>query len=397
MLVNPVLAILIEKLESFVIIVDKDANVLLWNKTSENCFGIPREYSIGKNIISLPIIWNKKEIVDFLSQDNIEEIKMSNMEIERVDNQKRWINCRIYKIRIPDEDSLFTFFIGNDITEEKKSFELLKEDNKFKAIGELSAGIAHEINSPLQYVHNNLTFISDVLETYIGIFDKIQLLHPDNDNSDLKTAVRDIAEETSHQYELISSEAKDAIEQSMEGVKRIETIVNSLKNYAHPEKNEPVRLNLIAVIKDSINLSINEWKYVADIETYFPEGPLYIEGFPTYLSQVIVNILVNAGHAIEELKSIKKIVRGLILLKVYEEKQKIVIEIKDNGIGMREEIRSRIFEPFFTTKGIGKGTGQGLAIAYSIITNKHNGKISCESNIGKGTSFLIELPHSAEK
>ena len=386
---------LVEKLESFVIIADNEKNIVLWNKASENCFGIPKEYSLGKQVFSLPIIWDKSQINDFIIQNNNEESKMFDLEIERADNQKRWITCRIYKILIPDNDRPFVFIIGNDITEQKKRFDLLKEENKFKAIGELSAGIAHEINSPLQYVQNNLTFISDVLESYIDIGNKIQLL-PEGKRSDLEKSVNELAEEAAQQFDLLSSEAKDAISQSMEGVKRIETIVNSLKNYAHPEKDEPVMLNLIAVIQDSINLSINEWKYVADIETSFPDSPVYISGYPTYLSQVIVNILVNAGHAIEELKAIKKISRGLIKVMVSPGKNRIVIMIEDNGIGMREEVRSRIFEPFFTTKRIGKGTGQGLAIAYSIIANKHNGEISCESAIGKGTSFTIALPVPVE-
>ena len=393
-LYHGILSLVIEKLDSFIIIADEETNIVIWNKAAENCFCIPEEFAVGKKVFDLPVIWDRDQIREQLEQSgSINAARLLNLELERPDNQKRWISFRIYKINSSeDNNSSYIFLVGNDVTEQTKSFELLKEDNKFKAIGELSAGIAHEINSPLQYIHNNLTFISSVLESHMNIEDKLLSIPKSQDSSSLEKFVKNLKEEIElQQTDEISSEAREAIDQSMEGVRRIEVIVNSLKNYAHPEKDEPVDVNLISVVQDSINLSINEWKYVADIETDFPSYPVIIKGYPTYLSQVIVNILVNAGHAIEELRVIKDI-KGLIKLKVSTGDGMAGIRIEDNGIGMREEVRSRIFEPFFTTKRIGKGTGQGLAIAYSIIANKHMGQITCESTVGEGSAFYIELP-----
>ena len=275
------------------------------------------------------------------------------------------------------------------------SFDHLKEDNKFKAIGELSAGIAHEINSPLQYIHNNLTFINDVFTSCSDLKKNIFLLSSADINYQASVLNKNILELLNkNNYDELLTETKEAIEQSFEGVKRIEIIVNSLKNYAHPEMDAPIKVYLKTIIQDSINLSINEWKYVADIETVFPDDDIETTGYPTYLSQVFVNMLINAGHAIEELISVKKIKRGKIKINLESEKEYVNITISDNGIGMSDKVKSRIFEPFFTTKKIGKGTGQGLAIVYSIIVNKHNGQIFCESKIGEGTKFIIKLPVS---
>ncbi len=394
---NKLFPIFINNLESFIIFIDNDRKIALWNKASENCFGIPEEFTKGKKLTELPLIWDKYSIEEHIinSQSNHKSYQATELEIERPDNKKKWISIKIYRTNIPEENISGFFIIGSDITEQKMSFDHLKEDNKFKAIGELSAGIAHEINSPLQYIHNNLTFINDVFTSCSDLKKNIFLLSSADINYQASVLNKNILELLNkNNYDELLTETKEAIEQSFEGVKRIEIIVNSLKNYAHPEMDAPIKVYLKTIIQDSINLSINEWKYVADIETVFPDDDIETTGYPTYLSQVFVNMLINAGHAIEELISVKKIKRGKIKINLESEKEYVNITISDNGIGMSDKVKSRIFEPFFTTKKIGKGTGQGLAIVYSIIVNKHNGQIFCESKIGEGTKFIIKLPVS---
>ena len=394
---NRLFPIFINNLESFIIFIDNDRKIALWNKASENCFGIPEGFTKGKKLTELPLIWDKYSIEEHIinSQSNYKSVQTTELEIERPDNKKKWISIKIYRTNIPEENISGFFIIGTDITEQKMSFDHLKEDNKFKAIGELSAGIAHEINSPLQYIHNNLTFINDVFSSCSDLKKNIFSLSSADNNYQASVLNKNILELLNNtNYDELLTETKEAIEQSFEGVKRIEIIVNSLKNYAHPEMDAPIKVFLKTIIQDSINLSINEWKYVADIETVFPDDDIETTGYPTYLSQVFVNMLINAGHAIEELISVKKIKRGKIKINLESEKEYVNITISDNGIGMSDKVKSRIFEPFFTTKKIGKGTGQGLAIVYSIIVNKHNGQIFCESKIGEGTKFIIKLPVS---
>ena len=187
-------------------------------------------------------------------------------------------------------------------------------------------------------------------------------------------------------------EIPKAIDQTLEGITRVATIVGAMKEFSHPDMKEKILLDLNHAINSTITVARNEWKYVAEMKTEFDPSLPLISCLPGEFNQVILNLIVNAAHAIADVvkKGISE--KGTITVKTQNCSEWIEIRIQDSGTGIPEKVRSRIFDPFFTTKEIGKGTGQGLAIARSVIVDKHGGSIHFETEEGNGTTFIIRLP-----
>ena len=179
----------------------------------------------------------------------------------------------------------------------------------------------------------------------------------------------------------------------MEGVDRVATIVRAMKEFAHPESKEMASADLNKALQSTITVARNEWKYVAEVDTDFADLPLVACNVGD-LNQVFLNLLVNAAHAIADVR--KDGPKGRIVIRTEREQDRVHISIADNGSGIPESIRSRIYDPFFTTKEVGRGTGQGLAIARSVVVDRHKGSLTFDSEVGKGTTFHIRLPISPE-
>jgi len=282
--------------------------------------------------------------------------------------------------------------IAQDVSEQKRMELDLRHAQKLEAVGQLAAGIAHEINTPIQYVGDNLRFLCDAFQDRQAVLLQYERLLaaasageiPPELIAEVKAA-RDEAD-----LEYLGAEIPRAMEQSLDGVERVATIVRAMKAFAHPGSNEKMRADLNKALSDALIVARNEVKYVADVVTDFGELPPVLCNLGD-LNQVFLNLLVNAAHAIGDLVR-KSGVRGEIHVKTRCENNEALISISDTGCGIPVEIRSRVFEPFFTTKEVGKGTGQGLAIARSIIVEKHGGRITFEPNLPQGTRFLVSLP-----
>ena len=190
----------------------------------------------------------------------------------------------------------------------------------------------------------------------------------------------------------LMEEIPKAIDQTLEGITRVSTIVSAMKEFSHPDTKEKIPLDLNHAINSTITVARNEWKYVADLETEFDPSLPLISCLPGEFNQVILNLIVNASHAISDVVKKGGPEMGKIKVQTRNCPEWAEILIQDTGTGIPEKARSRIFDPFFTTKAIGKGTGQGLAIARSVIVDKHGGSIHFETEEGKGTTFIIRLP-----
>lgn len=282
-----------------------------------------------------------------------------------------------------------------DITEEKKREEQsmameiqLKHAQKMEAIGQLAAGIAHEINTPAQFVGDNLSFISQSTNDFIQYHQQLEKILEDVSSKD----TRDLIHHAKEQYdiEFIAQETPQAIEQSIEGVARISKIVSAMKDFSHPGKDDKQKIDINKAIENTSIVARNEWKYLADLQFDFSSDLPLVNCFPGEVNQVILNMIVNACHAIEDVTGGKS--KGKILITTQQSKDNVIIKIVDDGAGMEDSVVQRIFDPFFTTKEVGKGTGQGLSLAYSVIVEQHAGKISVESTLGVGTTFVISLP-----
>jgi signal transduction histidine kinase len=196
--------------------------------------------------------------------------------------------------------------------------------------------------------------------------------------------------------EYLLEEIPRAIEQTLEGVTRVATLVSAMKEFSHPDTKEKVPLDLNRSINSTITVARNEWKYVSDLETDFDATLPLISCLPGEFNQVILNLIVNASHAIAEVTKNGGPAKGKITVQTRNCAEWAEIRIQDSGTGIPEKVRARIFDPFFTTKEIGKGTGQGLAIARSVVVDKHGGSIHFETEEGKGTTFVVRLPYDGK-
>lgn len=281
----------------------------------------------------------------------------------------------------------------NEKLEETQQYLIQKE--KLSAIGELAAGVAHEINNPLGYVSSN----TETLEQYMLKFKELiqkyrSLVETVNNACTQNTEINNRAEEI---YDLekklhidfVIEDVEELMSDTFNGIERVTKIVQTLKNFARLETKEEFDLfSLNDIMEDTLLLANNETKYTIDIEKDFKELPL-VPCNKNQISQVFLNVIINAAQAI---KSQNRKDRGLIKVATSYDDKYVVCRVTDDGPGIKEEIISKIFNPFFTTKDVGAGTGLGLSISYDIIVNKHEGEIFVESEARKGTTFTIRIP-----
>jgi len=282
--------------------------------------------------------------------------------------------------------------IGRDITQRARLDIELRHAQKLESVGRLAAGIAHEINTPIQFVGDNTHFLQGAFTALQGLLEKYRKVCRLAEGGQLSAgAFRELrgAEEEAD-FEYLAKEIPKALSQTMEGVNRVATIVRAMKEFAHPDLREKEAADLNKALQNTLTVARNEIKYVADVELDLGEIPPVVCNLSD-MNQVFLNLLVNAAHAIGEVHK-KTGKKGLIRVRTRREGDSVAIAISDTGCGIPEDIRPKIFEPFFTTKEIGRGTGQGLTIARAIVVEKHGGTLTFQSEVGKGTTFLVRLP-----
>jgi two-component system, NtrC family, sensor kinase len=282
-----------------------------------------------------------------------------------------------------------------DITELRRLGRELAAAQKLESIGRLAAGVAHEINTPVQFVSDNVHFVRTSMTDVAAVIHAYRSLKDATQSSkDVAGAVR-IAEDAEKAADLdyILENAPQALDSSIEGLERIATIVRSMKEFAHPDQAQKTLADLNQAIRSTLVVAHNEYRHVAVLGTQFGDLPA-IPCFLGEINQVVLNLLVNASHAISDVVNDSGNL-GKLDVRTRLDGNEVEISISDTGSGIPESARDRIFDPFFTTKEVGKGTGQGLAIAHRVIVNKHGGTLRFETECGKGTTFFIRLPIEA--
>jgi len=308
---------------------------------------------------------------------------------------------RIFRIvanPIFDDKGAITAAVGlfEDITEKLLLERELNQTQKLEAIGQLAAGIAHEINTPVQYVGDNMTFLGDSFQDVTQIFALNKQLLAALKNGEPFEELLLTMEKAIRQLDLdfLLDEIPKTIEQSMDGINRVGAIVRAMREFSHPGSEEKVLVDINHSLDNTLTVSRNEWKYLAKAETDFaPDLPM-LRCLPGEINQVFLNIIVNAAHAIADVTEGGRRGKGVIRLTTRALDGWMEIRIEDTGGGIPAEIQHRIFDPFFTTKKVGKGTGQGLALARNVVVDKHQGKLRFETEPGTGTTFVVQLPLS---
>ena len=273
--------------------------------------------------------------------------------------------------------------VADEVTKNREKDQVLLQNEKMASIGQLAAGVAHEINNPMGFISSNLRTMADYFE-HIVQYDL--LVREVCSGLPLPERERIARGRASQEIEYILSDGVDLIRESQEGAARVTNIVRDLMNFSRVDAQEYEPVTLCSCLESALNICFNELKYVASIRKEYDSSPPATCN-PGQLNQVFLNLLVNAGQAV--------VPPGEIVLRCRHDADFVYASVSDNGSGIPEEIRTRIFEPFFTTKEVGKGTGLGLSISYEIIT-RHGGELLVESAVGLGTTFTVKLPRTRE-
>jgi PAS domain S-box-containing protein len=391
--------IFINAVPSILIGMDRDSRITRWNSAAAACFGLGEADLVGKQLGSCGVKWQQANMQDEIQSWCSEQKSRRCDRVPFVLNgEVRLLGLTIRSIHIADENPTELLVIGSDITDRTMLEDQLRQAQKLESVGQLAAGIAHEINTPTQYIGDNVRFLKESFQCLKSLLANYErLLTAANNGAPSRETVQEVAAEVERaDAAYLLEEIPRAIEQTLEGVTRVSTLVSAMKEFSHPGTKEKILLDLNRAIESTITVARNEWKYVAEMETDLdPTLPL-IPCQPGEFNQVILNLLVNAAHAITDVVGKGGSKKGTIKVQTRNGPECAEIRIQDTGTGIPEELRARIFDPFFTTKEIGKGTGQGLAIARSVVVDKHDGTIHFESEEGRGTTFIIRLPHESK-
>ncbi|MCX6640534.1 MAG: response regulator [bacterium] len=403
--------------EYFIIATDSKGTITLFNTGAERLFGYNRQEIEGKKTIlflsDLGMKEKPEDLREFLKNGMIDEAQT----ILNRDNTEITISLTVTPIQDDEGKTAGYIWIGKDITEQLALQSTLKEyalnlekrvaertselverkvevekalsqlqdtqvqllqAEKMASLGQLAAGVAHEINNPMGFINSNLStlkkYIVNVREYFLGV---------DRALTGGSVSVDELARlKRTKKIDFILEDIASVIDESLEGTDRVKTIVQDLKDFSHQDRGTLVEYDINKGIKSTLNIVWNELKYKSEVIEELGDVPS-IRCYPQQLNQVFMNVLVNAAQAIHE--------RGKITVRSYTFEDMVCVEIGDTGSGIKPEDQAKIFEPFFTTKEVGKGTGLGLSISYRII-ERHGGTIEVESEVGVGTTFKIKLP-----
>lgn len=391
---------IIEELPDFVFIVNLENEIIYMNQPMLDYLGISSEEALGK--LCYHCIHQQGCVVDNCLQERMLQDGKSHM-LDLYDKRLGGhVEVRIFPYWINPGEILGSVHIVRNINERIQALEeketlqkQLLHAQKLESVGQLASGIAHEINTPVQFINTNINFIEESFSEIEKCIDSIVDFFENHQKKEIYTEVI-ISKTQELDWDFLKEEIPKSIEQSKDGLQRVTSIVQAMKSFSHPGGQGKVESDINRIIMTTITVSRNEWKYVSTIETDLDAKIHSVWCDANAISQVILNMLINAAHAIENRLGRNPVGdKGMIKINTSQKENYVLIKISDSGSGIPKEIQRKIFDPFFTTKEVGRGTGQGLAIAHDIICTKHNGKITFETEENVGTTFIIELPNSS--
>ena len=329
--------------------------------------------------------------------------KLNLEEIETwPDGRVTWVSTSKAPFRDDQGRIIGTFGISRDITRRKAAERehqqmevLLRHAQKLESIGSLAAGIAHEINTPTQYIGDNTSFLGSTLPAVLSCLEVQRRFLLDLQSGQDRPGQADEALRQIEDLDLgyLADEIPKAIKETLEGIARVTSIVRAMKDFSHPGGAGKAPVDLNKAIESTLTVSRSVWKPVAELQQDLDPELAPVLCFQGEINQAVLNLVVNAAQAIDEALDSRRTGRlGVIRIATRQVGREVRISVSDTGHGIPEAIRNRIFEPFFTTKPVGKGTGQGLAIVHSVVVDKHGGRVTVETAPGLGTTFHLFLP-----
>ncbi|MBI2567119.1 MAG: PAS domain-containing protein [Candidatus Schekmanbacteria bacterium] len=386
---------LLSAIPSMIIALDEASRVTLWSAVAEKAFGLRAAQVLGRPFREVAIPWQWSEVERHLGDPRSLQLPktLPDLRYTRADGQKRLAGFTVCWIWGDSGQRCGQLWFGADVTERRKIESELQQTKKLESLGRLAAGIAHEINTPIQYVGDNTTFLQEAFrgmsELCRRCVELIATARAGALSAELITELEDAIRDLDIDY--LVQEVPTALAQSLEGIERVATIVRAMKDFSHPGNAEKRLVDINRAIRSTVEVSRNEWKYVADSELDLDPALPPVPCLPGELNQVLLNIIVNAAGAIADSLRDQPGAKGTIAISTNRRGEWVEIRIRDTGTGIPEPIRDKIFDPFFTTKEVGSGTGQGLTLARTIVVDRLAGSLTFESEVGKGTTFIIKL------
>jgi len=359
-------------------VVDPSGEILNANRRAARLLDVSCDRLVGARLQSFFELEGDADLLTLLA--DLQDGQTLRHEARFADSASRGRAVLLYASK--DEEQYVVAAL--EISEQRRMEIELNHALKMEAVGSLAAGIAHEINTPLQYVGDNLDFLQEAfleVDSLLALHRRVCADLPDSAREPLSAA------ESRVDLEFLHQEAPSAFERTREGLNRVGEIVGSMREFMHPGKDRLSLTDLNRSLESALTLTRNAVKHVAQVETSFGEIP-EVECNPGDVGQVFINLLVNASQAIKE----AGIEPGLIRASTERRGDSVVVTVADNGPGIPAEIQGRVYDPFFTTKGVGQGTGQGLSLCRAIICDRHRGRIWFETPETGGTVFHVSLP-----
>ena len=387
---------LLQTIPSILIGVGSNDQITHWNIPAEIAFGIKATEIIGHQLLDCVIDWDWAEILTRIDncRKQIRSSQVNDVKYTRPNGSEGFLNLTVTSFQEGTSKAAGYLLIGEDVTERKALQAQLAQSQKLESIGQLAAGVAHEINTPTQYLGDNIRFLKDSFDDIDGLLAAYgSLLLSAKAGQIDSTTISDLENKLADaDLSFLLSEVPSAISQSLQGIEHVTRIVGAMKEFSHPGVEEKVAIDINKAIESTITITSNEWKYVADVNTSFDLELPPVLCLPGEITQVVLNIIINAAHAIADCCKDNEGYKGIIAVQTGRDGDWVEIRISDTGGGIPESAQSKIFDPFFTTKEVGQGTGQGLAISHAVIVEKHAGTIQFETELGQGTTFIIRLP-----
>jgi two-component system, NtrC family, sensor kinase len=378
-----------------IITCDDEGVVRTFNLAAASLFGYDPQGVIGRHVSTLlaakqqPPDPNVRRQFDFAPTEKTASRELDSVRQDGTVFPARWTVGGVSTGSL----QLYTAIVRDQTADKQLQCELAQA-HKLESVGQLAAGIAHEINTPTQYVGDNVHFLRGAFGDLMTALQALEKLLAELEQrglaSESAAECRRIMDQSEVSY--LAAEIPTTIDQTLDGIQRIASIVRAMKEFSHPGNTEKTCIDLHAALQTTITVARNEWKYVADMETDFAADLPPVPCLAGELNQVFLNLIINAAHAIGDANAGESGRKGTITVRTRRSSAWAEILISDTGTGIPEEIRSRIFDPFFTTKEVGKGTGQGLAIARSVVVDKHGGHIDVQTEPGQGTTFRVRVP-----